>query len=183
MPGTTPLGLRYPYPWETVTADSFQNLAEDIDTVLDGLDVLRLQARVPAQASVLQAGAGNNVTVAVGTGLTWDTEVYDTAGLVNLGVNNDRFTLSTGLWFCTAWANTSGGTTTTGTHLQFNVAGVLHTFHRIDNSSITGKNISAQALIPITAAGTILQLVATWTGTGGPQVWTSRMQAWKVRDL
>src|SRR5688572_1515078 len=133
MPGTTPLGLRYPYPWETVTAQSYQDLSEDIDAALDALDTMHTQRRVPAQAAVLQGGAGDSVPVSTFTNLTWTIESYDTASLVNLGVNNDRMTLTAGIWFASGWAITSGGTTTNATQLQLHVNTVLHTFHRIDN--------------------------------------------------
>jgi hypothetical protein len=183
MPGTTPLGLRYPLPWETVTAQSFQDLSEDIDAALDALDLIRTQARVPEQASVIQGGAGNALTQAVTTTLTYTIELYDTGGLSNLGVNNDRLTLSAGLWFCNGWAISSGGTTTTGSQLQLQVATVMTAFHRVDNSSFTGKNMNVQALLKIPVDGTILQLAGVWFGTGGPQTWSARLQVWKVREL
>lgn len=183
MPGATPLGLRYPYPWETVTAQSYQDLAEDIDSVLDSLDLLHTSVRVPAQAAILHAGAGTSVTQAVTTNLTFDTESYDTASLANLGVNNDRLTLSSGIWFANGWAFTTGGTTTSGTQLQLMLATALHTFHRIDNSSFTGKSINVQGLLHVPINGTILQMAGAWFGTGGPQTWFARLQVWKVREL
>lgn len=183
MPGTTPLGLRYPLPWETVTAQSFQDLSEDIDAALDALDIIETQARVPQQASVINGAGGNSVPVNVGTTLTYTIEEYDTGNLADLGVNNDRLTLSAGIWFVNGKASTSGGTTTSGTHLQLHVATVLTAFHRIDNSTIVGKDIALQALIKIPVNGTIIQLIGIWTGTGGPQTWVAQLQTWKVRAL
>jgi hypothetical protein len=183
MPGTTSLGLRYPFPSETVTAQSYQDLAEDIDSVLDTLDALRTQARVPEMAIVQWPGGGTSVTQGVTTTLTYGTEVVDTAGLANLGVNNDRLTLSAGIWLINGWASISGGTTTSGTQLQFHLNAALHSFHRIDNSSFPSKETNGQALIHVAAAGSILQMNAAWFGTGGPQTWFASLHAWKVREL
>jgi hypothetical protein len=183
MPGMTSLGLRYPYPWETVTAQSYQDLAEDIDGVLDGLDLLRTQARVPEMAIVQWSGAGTAVAQGVTTVLTYATEVVDTANLANLGVNNDRLTLSAGIWLVNCYCSITGGTTNTGTQLQFHLNTVLHSFHRVDNSNFTSKEINGQTLIYVPIDGSILQVNAAWFGTGGPMTWLPYLHAWKVREL
>ena len=182
MPGVTPLGLRYPLPWETVTAQSFQDLSEDIDGVLDNLDVLRTSARVPQMASVFMP-ASTSVPQGVTTALTFTSELVDTANIVNLGVNNDRMTLGAGLWFCTGHAFLSGATTNTGTQLHFNLNSALVAFHRIDDTSFVTHGIMVQALIYVPTPGSILQLMGTWFGTGGPASWSGRMDAWRVRGL
>lgn len=183
MPGTTSLGLRYPMPWETVTAQSYEDLANDIDNVLDVLDALRTQARVPEMALVTYPGGGTSVAQGVTTLLTYGTEVVDTANLANLGVNNERLTLSAGIWFVNAYAITSGGTTTSGTQLQFHLNTALHSFHRIDNSNFPSKEINGHTLMWVPIDGSILQVNAAWFGTGGPMTWFASLQAWKVREL
>lgn len=183
MPGITPLGIRYPLPWETVTAQSYEDMANDIDGVLDGLDLLRTQARVPEMALVDWGGVSTSVPQGVTTTLTYAFEDFDTAGLANLGVNNDRLTLSAGLWFVNAWASTSGGTTNTGTQLQLHLNTALHSFHRVDNSSFTSKDINVHGLLYVPVGAAVLQANAAWFGTGGPMTWFPYLFAWKVRNL
>jgi hypothetical protein len=183
MPGMTSLGLRYPFPWETVSAQSYQDLAEDIDGVLDGLDLLRTQARVPEMAIVSWSGAGTSVTQGVTTTMTYAFEQVDTANLANLGVNNDRLTLSAGIWLINAYVSITGGTTTSGTQLQFHLNTALHSFHRIDNSNFPSKEINGQTLMYVPVDGAILQVNGAWFGTGGPQTWFPFVQAWKIREL
>lgn len=184
MPGSTSLGLRYPLPWETVTAQSYQDLAEDIDSVLDTIDLLETKARVPPMAMVTLFGSNVTVPQAVHTVVTFDSEVMDNANLSNLGVNNDRLTLSAGVWFVNAYALATGGTTTTAVQLQFYVNTVLHSFNRIDDSSFVTKNITAQSVVKASVDGTILQLYAFWSGTGGPATWVSPMlRVYRIREL
>lgn len=185
MPGTTSLGLRYPLPSETVTAQSYQDLAEDIDSVLDTIDLLETKARVPQMAMVTLFGSTVSVPQAVHTLITFDIENIDNASIANLGVNNDRLTLSAGIWFVNGYALASGGTTVTAVQLQFYVNTVLHSFNRIDDSSaFTTKNITAQSVVKAPVNGTILQMYAFWSGTGGPATWSSpTLRVYRIREL
>ena len=99
MPGTTSLGIRYPFQNETVNQASWQNMANDIDGLLTQLGVLRDATVNPATAQIF--GSGTSVTLATNvTGnLTFNFENWDTAGYANLGVNNDRFTVQPGVFY------------------------------------------------------------------------------------
>jgi len=185
MPGATPLGLRYPLQGETVDATSWQNLAEDIDTLMTQLDGLRDANLRPITASV--TGSGGSAVTATGVDgvLTYNLESWDTANLANLGVNNDRLTLSTGIWF--ARANTSflsgtGAITFTRTGLL--LGGVLwQSMEMSTATSVTGNMVATGCLV-VTVAGTILQQRVRWNGAGGPGTWSGgTLQVYKIREL
>src|SRR6476646_479917 len=102
MPGTTPLGLRYPLQGETVDAASWQNLATDIDAQMTVIQGLRNKAFKPPTASIGNSG-GNVLPVTTATGVAasflFNVVNWDNAGLVNLAVNNDRITVGPGVWW------------------------------------------------------------------------------------
>lgn len=113
MGGTTnSQAFRYPYLNETVTDVSTKNLADDIAAKLTTpQDVNRLAAlkRPVAKASRI---ASQNIADGVATTITFDTEIYDTDGLINLGTNAQRITVpagKTGNYYAVARCEVAGG--------------------------------------------------------------------------
>lgn len=186
MPGTTSLGIRYPFQGETVDQASWQNMAVDIDGLLSQLDVLRSTTTAPATASVFRASNSATLATTVTGNLTFDTENWDTAGYANLGVNNDRFTVQPGVFYVCVAYNINTITTTTGIQTLFLVGGAIWGGYTVGNigGTTTNTNVSTSGLIVAQAVNTTVQVQVRWNGTGGPAVFDlARFIIIKVRDL
>lgn len=184
MPGTTSLGIPYPYQGETVTAQSWQDLATYVDGLMTSLDTIRDLAENFETAQI----SGGSVAVATGVTATianYSSETWDTSGWVDLGVSPNQITVPPGLYFCNGYAFLSGGTTYSMARLQVMAAGTAWGIRTTDGagaSSITVASVSA--LVMCTAASTALTLSGRWVGTGGPATFqTARFQAVKIRAL
>lgn len=129
MPGLTPL-RSYPYPLYNEPADfptQIGAFANAVDADVDALALAQQQALESPSARIISS-ALQNLAPSVGTALTFTTESYDNAAMVNLGVNNDRiFFQSLGVYLihaeCT-WE--SNGNATLGgrrLYLNFSVGG------------------------------------------------------------
>lgn len=105
-------GIRYPGLEELGRPSALQYTAEDFDTAFTKSDSLRSAAEHKPRARVWRAAGSQNITKATWTQLTgFDTELYDSDNLGNLGTNNDRLTVNTpGLYLFAAYAqgNTGG---------------------------------------------------------------------------
>ena len=186
MPGATSLGIHYPLQNETVDAASWQTMANDIDALLTSLDALR-DVAVSRPAAKISGGstivAANTDSVMSG----FSTESFDTGGYANLGVNNDRLTLPTGIFWCYTVANMSGATTLAMTRTGLLVGGTTIWAMQQQDNYTAGHNpssIRSSGLVVITVASTILQARIRWAGTGGPATFLSQeLAAYKVRDL
>lgn len=193
MPGVTPLGLRYPYQNETVDAQSWQNLATDIDTELTVVQGLRTKAFQVPTASVGNSGSDVlPVTTASGatTFMLYNVVNWDNAGLTNLGVNNDRITVGPGLWWTRFTVNVLDSWTT----LTYMRIGIIDTTAQIWSlgqvdtvtvPAIAGP-VTVNTLITNRAASLGIQGLVSWVGTGGPARWahsTSNLQVYRVRDI
>lgn len=134
MPENTPRG--YTYPVYTDPSDfpaQIQELATDIDTDMD-----QLWDRVIAgynQPAARVNASGVNQTVAANTDVTatYDTESYDNANMVNLGVSNTTINIvSTGLYLAAARATfaSNGNATINARQISIVSSGTLGTVVR-----------------------------------------------------
>jgi hypothetical protein len=188
MPGTTSLGIRYPLQNETVTATSWQDLATDVDTLMTQLDALRDKTTNPLSASIsgpFSAPATSLATTTDGTYNVFNTVNWDTGGFANLGLNPDRLTLPTGIYFARASVAITAYTT-----LSFMRVGVLTNttdWSRQTTSTVSGTPIltaSASGLVVVTVPSTALKVHLRWVGTGGPANFIQgRLDAYKIRDI
>ncbi|KUJ65436.1 hypothetical protein [Streptosporangium amethystogenes] len=99
MPGTTPRGYEYPLYGDTQNVPTqVQALAEDIDADVQSLYTANTTARNAPTASISSTGILATPSGALTT-MTFTDELYDNAGMVNLGVNNTIITIpQTGLY-------------------------------------------------------------------------------------
>lgn len=114
MGGTTnSQAFRYPYIDEVVTDVSTKNLADDIAAKLTTpQDVNRLAALKRPVAKAARILSSQNIADGVATTITFDTEVYDTDGLINLGTNAQRITVpagKTGIYYVVGRVEVAGG--------------------------------------------------------------------------
>lgn len=186
MPGYTSLGIQYPLQNEVVDATSWQTMADDIDALLTSLDALRDVAVSRPTAAISGGSTGLAVnTDGVLSGFT--VEDFDTGGYANLGVNNDRLTLPTGVFWCQAKANMTGATTIAMTRTGLLVGGTTIWAMQQQDTYAAGANpgnIRSSGIVVITSASTTLQARIRWSGTGGPATFLSQeLAAYKVRDL
>lgn len=126
MPGLTPL-RSYPYPTYSEPADfptQIAAFANAVDADVDALASSQLAA-LNASSARVTASANQTIVPSTGTALTFTTEAYDNASMVNLGVNNDRITFpSIGVYLihaeCTWESN--GNATLGGRRLYLNMS-------------------------------------------------------------
>lgn len=104
MPGTTPRGYEYPLYTDTQNFPAqIQALAEDIDTDVQGLYDADTEARNAPTAKAQFAGL-LDVPTGPQTTVTFNTELYDNAGMINLGVSPTVISIvETGLYLVTGW--------------------------------------------------------------------------------
>ena len=184
MPGMTSLGIPYPLQGETVTAQSWEDLAVAVDGLMTSLDTIRDLAEDFDTAQI----SGGSVAVATGVTATianYSTESWDTAGWVDLGVSPNQITVPPGLYFVNGYAFISGGTTYTMARLQIMVAGTPWAVRTTDGTGTASLLLaSVHGFVMCTAASTALTLSGRWVGTGGPATFsTARFQAVKIRAL
>lgn len=182
MPVTSNYGLRYPGPYDTVDATSWQNLATDIDTVMSTVEAKRLAAAKPPSARIFNDSTQLLVQGVPAT-ITFVTEDWDVGGLANLGVNNDRLTLGTGVWLVSAGMRFFGMTNVNEVEVNITVNGVNYCQYRIGGLYAGAIPITqVTGLVVATAPTDYVTMVAAWVGTGGPATalggW---LQALKIR--
>lgn len=183
MPVTDRFSLRYPGPYDVVSATSWQNLASDIDAAFTLVDAKRVLAVTPKSARILN-NSTQTMAVSTPTGITFSTEEWDNGGLANLGVNNDRLTLGTGIWLVCGGLRFSGMTNVGHVEASVRLNGVTSAQYRIGGIySGATPIIQATALIVCTAVTDYVDFVCAWSGTGGPATaLAAYLQATKIRN-
>jgi hypothetical protein len=187
MPGATSLGIRYPLEGETVTAQSWQDMADDIDALFTDLDTLRIAGLNRATASVSSSPAGvGGIVSGTTTTMTYTIEDWDTGGYANLGVNNDRLTLPTGLYFMrfsTFLGIPSTINDITLVRYFLNLNGIaIASIETDENSSITNNN-TVTCVYPVMSASSSLTGSCRFNGTGTATMAGASLQAYKIREL
>lgn len=94
MPANTPRG--YTYPLYTDAANfpaQIQDFAQDVDLDVAAL-VTRIGDALQSESARISATANQSIAVSTDTFATFAVEDYDNAAMANLGVNNDRITLT-----------------------------------------------------------------------------------------
>lgn len=184
MPGTTSLGIRYPYQNEVVDAASWQDMAEDIDALMTDLETLKDLARLRPSASITggaAATATNNNGIPTGYTLVWDTGGYS-----NLGVNPDRLTVPSGVYWGVTSGFLSGATTVTAKRVGLLHNSIVWGAQTVDILTGTGNGAISpgSGMIVCTGVSNIIQVRCIWTGTGGPATTGSvTLSVYKIREL
>lgn len=152
MPANTTRG--YTYPLYTDQADfpaQLQDLATDVDTDMDAL-FDRLTAGYNMAACYVRA-SGVNQAIAVSTDVTatYDTELYDNQGMVNLGVSNTTINfVQTGIYLASGRATflSNGNATINGRQISLVTTGSLGTVARksFEGAQNTASIVTCQAL-------------------------------------
>lgn len=186
MPGATPLGLRFPLQGETVDATSWQNLANDIDALMTTVDGLRDRAIKPATAAIQGSFTGTAVATGVDSVYNDFTNVnWDNAGFANVGVNPDRLTLSTGVYYASALGSLTAYTTLTFFRVGLLAGGRIWAMQHVDTlAAASFPAAQAAGVVVVTAPATALQMRIRWNGTGGPAtVFDGLLSVYKIREL
>lgn len=164
MPGVTPVyGIPYPCTNDAVTVASFQDFADAVDAALTTLNTLADEALTRPTAKVFNS-ATQTIVGGVLTTAIFNSEIWDSDNLADLGVNNDRFTIQTpGTYLLTAQTTFTGaGALATGA-IGLSLNGVTH--YRIKDRDGTGFRVTVDALGLFTCvAGDILR--ATFESSG-----------------
>lgn len=184
MPGSTSLGIPYPLQGETVTAQSWEDLALAVDGLLTQLDTIRDLAD-DFETAQISGGSVALATAVTGTVANYNSVSWDTSSWVNLGAFPNQITVPPGLYFCAGYSFLSGGTTYSMARLQIMVAGTPWGIRTTDGAGASSIVVASTfAFVMCTAATTAITMSARWVGTGGPATFsTSRLQAVKIRAL
>lgn len=189
MPGATSLGIPYPFQGETVTAQSWQDMATSVDALFTTLNNLTTPATNRATASVSSVGA----VTAIASGSTlvqsFATEDWDTGGYANLGVNADRLTLDTGIFYArfnvlVTPTNSATNITMVRTYLVLDgtTVGAVETDQAETDNGSAGQVATSMMFVP--NAGAVLQGVYTFVGVGGTAFsGSATLQVYKIREL
>jgi hypothetical protein len=134
MPQNTPRGYTYPLYTDPMNpAGDLQALATTIDTDMDTLwDRLTAGLNQPA-CRVRASGVNQAIAVSTDVTATYDTELYDNAGMVNLGVSNTTINIvQTGLYVAIGRASflSNGNATINARQLALVSSGSLGTVGR-----------------------------------------------------
>ena len=165
MPGTTPRGYDYPLYAETQDFPAaIQELAEDVDADMDALYDGNTAARNEPTAIVAQSF---NVALPTATDVTttFDTELYDNAAMVNLGVSPQVVTItSTGLYLVSATINTDVDTGSVAMFVR-SVAGLVPDIATVTKGGgLPFTDLNTVALTRCAAAETIRIIVRQNSG-------------------
>jgi hypothetical protein len=164
-------------------------MATAVDALFTQLDALGTLATHRPTASVSSTGAVTGI--ASGSSLTqlFGTEDWDTGGYANLGVNNDRLTLDTGIFYVrynvlVTPTNSATNITLVRSHILLDgltISAVETDQAETDNGS-AGQ--VATAMMVVFNNGAILQGFYTFIGTGGTAFsGSATLQVYKIREL
>lgn len=173
MPGSTPIyAIPYPCQGENIDCEAFEAWADAIQNAIDLTRVLETQARTRPSARASGTGQAGFVSGA-NTALVYQTEVYDNNGMVNLAVNNDRFTIQTPGWYLFGtFVQTTVLATTTSVAVGLTQNAVF-TFRKKHSPNPINANTTpgVQAIgLMRCAQGDVIQSLYTYTGGVSPVV-------------
>lgn len=164
MPANTPRGYTYPLYTDLMDpAAQIQELATDIDTDMDSLwDRVTSAYNQPA-CRVRTSGVNQAVAVNTDVTATYDTELYDNAGMVNLGVSNTNINIvSTGLYLACGRVTflSNGNATINARQVTFVSSGSLGTVgRRCQEGEISVATPVALTVLFWAASGTTFTMV------------------------
>lgn len=180
MPSTPNWAIPYPCSGDNIDCTIFEDFTVAIQTAITTLDTLTTTALRRPTAKI--TGSGQAIAAGATTNATFSSEEFDTAAMANLGVNNDRLTVtSDGMYMITAWSDLgSPFTTMTSNSVAISVNGTI--IYRKKNSSDTNldMNVTVTGLYNC-VVGDIIRMPILWTGTGGPlSTFSSTLSALRV---
>lgn len=164
MPQNTSRGYTFPlYTDPMDPAAQIQELATDIDTDMDALwDRVVAGYNQPA-CRVRAAGVNQSIPVNTDVTATYDTELYDNAGMVNLGVSNSIINIvSTGLYIACGRVSfaLNGNATINGRQISLVSSGSLGTVGRRCHQGHASQTTPvAMTILFWAASGTTLTMV------------------------
>lgn len=155
MPQNTPRG--YTYPLYTDLADfpaQIQDFAQDVDADVQA-QVNRISTAMAAPSARVIATANQNIAANTPTFMTFATEENDNAAMGNLGVNNDRLTITvTGIYLVQASVvfASNGNAAVNGRQLAIEHLGVNIAFDSRAGSQNIATEITVSILVSAAAA-------------------------------
>jgi hypothetical protein len=174
MPASTPIyGITYPCGGDTINPAVLATFANSLDAALaqGRAELSEVTNRPNAQMS---GTTSQLVVINTSTDLTFEAEVYDNDGIVNLASSTSALIIQTaGAYFIWgAFRLASGYATLTSVNVILTVNGIER------GRKITSDNddIEFGFTIPMNLdVGDLVRVQARWTGTGGPASVTTRL--------
>lgn len=184
MPANTPRG--YPYPLYSDPADfPAQSLAfaTAVDTDVQA-QVTSINDALFSPSAAVSATANQAIASATSTNATFATEDYDNAAMGNLGVNNDRLTITeAGLYLVSASVLFASNGSAAGGRRMAIVASVFGNVARDSRIGSAAEiiELAATALVSMSVGG-ILQLNVEQTTAISANIQNRSLTATKVAD-
>lgn len=167
MPSSPTFAIPFPCEGALVSCADFAAFATAVEAAIASVDAVENFVLNRPSAFVAATGV-TSVAVGVSTTLTYGVEVWDTNGMADLAVNNDRLTVQTdGVYMFSGASNSVlAPTTLTSNAVILTKNGVAFAENKQDSTSVTYPTM-AMTIIPC-VVGDIIRLNYLWTGTGGP---------------
>lgn len=168
MPDSSPtFAIPYPCVGEPITLATFSSFATAVEAAIASVDAVEDFVLSRPSAFVVNSGS-TSVPLNVSTPLTYDTELWDTDGMGNLGANNERLTIQTnGVYMIFGGTNsTAAPATLTSNAVILTKNGTTFAENKQDSTSNTFPT-HATSIIPC-ISGDIIRCNYLWTGTVGP---------------
>lgn len=185
MARTTPgKGIRYPLLTDAPDPNALMAFAFDLETIANAEDALRVTA-LTQRGALIQNSVVPSVAKGVAVKFTFDTSVFDPQGFANLGVNNDRFTITKpGLYlFGGQWNPQASGLSQYEMTIAKNTTGgpAVPNFrrHKYGPPAFGGSPVGSCVTAPFPmVAGDFVTLQTFWNGTPAGPLTGSKPQFW-----
>lgn len=182
MPQNTPRGYTYPnYTDPANFPAQIQDFAQDVDLDVQA-QVNRINTAMAAPSARVIATANQAIPSNTPTFVTFATEEYDNAAMGNLGVNNDRLTItSTGIYLVQASVTfaSNGNAAVNGRQMAINVGGV----NQATESRAGSQTISTELTVSFPmqlAAAAFVRIEVTHSSGAALNITTRSLTATKV---
>lgn len=174
MPSETPIyGITYPCGGDTIDPAALATFANSLDAALTQGQA-ELEAVTSRPNAQMSATTSQLVVINTSTDLTFETEVYDNDGIVNLGTSTSALIIQTaGAYFI--WGSftlASGYATLTSVNTILTVNGIEQGRKIISDNDDVEFGLSIPMSLEV---GDLVRMQARWTGTGGPASVTTRL--------
>jgi len=184
MPANTPRG--YPYPLYSDPANfpaQSQAFATAVDTDVQA-QVASIADALQSPSAAVSATANQAIANTTITVVTFATEDYDNAAMANLGVNNDRLTITeTGFYLLSAFVTfATNGNAAGGRAMQIaNLGGTAYGRQSLRGSATELVELSCTTAVSLTAAD-VIRVVVRQTSGASENITARAFSATKVAD-
>lgn len=168
MTFTTLLGIPYPEDVEVVNSTHFKDLADAVDALM-AVDLTEINLGLKPSGARVHSTANQNFASATDVTAVFGAEDYDVGAMANLGVNNERLTITgDGYYLVNGGIRLvvePTGTTELSAWITQNGTGNNRAMYR---STGHGKGSVSVSAVLTCLTGDIIRLMGRWEGSPSP---------------